>query len=115
MDKGGRDIALRPEGTAPVVRAYLQNNLGAEGGLTKLYYMGPMFRSERPQKGRSRQFHQIGVEAIGSSSPYLDAEVIVMMDDLFKRLELSDYRISVGCLGCGEDKKRFSGKPKTMV
>ncbi len=110
MDKGGRDIALRPEGTAPVVRAYLQNNLGAEDALVKLYYMGPMFRSERPQKGRSRQFYQIGVEALGSPSPYLDAEIIIMMDDLFKALELSDYNISLGCLGCGDDKKRFSAE-----
>ena len=77
-DKGKRSLTLRPEGTAPIVRSYIENRLGAED-IVKLYYIGPMFRSERPQKGRSRQFHQIGIEVIGSSSPYIDADAIFLM------------------------------------
>ena len=71
-DPKGRKLTLRPEETAPVIRAYLEHNLDKKQGFSKFYYIGPMFRSERPQSGRSRQFHQIGLEAIGSSSPYLD-------------------------------------------
>ena len=72
-DRAGRHLSLRPEGTAPIVRSYLENNLDKLESLCKLYYIGPMFRSEKPQSGRQRQFYQIGVEAIGSASPYIDA------------------------------------------
>ena len=75
---GSDTITLRPEGTAGVIRAYLQHGLDKQGGLVKLWYEGPMFRRERPQKGRQRQFHQIGVEAVGSVDPLLDAEVVSM-------------------------------------
>jgi histidyl-tRNA synthetase len=75
---GSDTITLRPEGTAGVIRAYLQHGLDKQGGLVKLWYEGPMFRRERPQKGRKRQFHQIGVEAVGSMDPLLDAEVVSM-------------------------------------
>lgn len=109
-DQGGRDISLRPEGTAPIVRAYLENKLGGESGLAKLYYIGPMFRSERPQKGRNRQFHQIGVEAIGSSSPYVDAEAIVMMGLFFEKIGLSGCTMVMSSLGCAKDKKNFSDR-----
>jgi histidyl-tRNA synthetase len=103
-DQGGRDITLRPEETAAVVRAYLENNLDKEYGFIKLFYIGPMFRSERPQAGRLRQFHQIGVEAIGSSSPYMDAEVIILLDELLKAYKISKYILNINSLGCEKDR-----------
>jgi len=113
-DKGGRSLALRPEGTAPIVRSYIENRLGADD-LAKLYYLGPMFRSERPQKGRSRQFHQIGVEAIGSFSAYLDVEIIVMMRALFKRLTLDEFKIKLCTLGCDKDKAKLAKELRAFL
>lgn len=100
-DKGDRHIALRPEGTAGVVRAFNENKLyGPEYQKPyKVYYMGPMFRYERPQSGRQREFHQIGVEAFGSDNPALDVEVIAMALQLFKKLGLKDLRVAVNTLG----------------
>ncbi|MEA3305271.1 MAG: histidine--tRNA ligase [Candidatus Omnitrophota bacterium] len=106
-DKGGRHVALRPEGTAPIVRAYIENAMG-ESDFLKLYYIGPMFRSERPQKGRSRQFHQIGVEAIGHSGAYIDAGLIFMMAGLLKNIGLSAFKIKLCSLGCAKDKQKFA-------
>lgn len=103
-------FALRPEGTASVVRSYIENRLDKQEPLTKLFYFGPMFRGERPQKGRLRQFHQVGVEAIGenTSSPYLDAEVIALSLDLLKNLGLNDFTLKINTLGTTEDKKAFA-------
>jgi len=106
-DQGGRDISLRPEETASVVRAYLEQNLDKKEGFIKLFYMGPMFRCERPQAGRLRQFYQIGVEAIGSYSPYVDAEVIMLLDELLKGYGLSDYIFKINSLGCKADKDKI--------
>ncbi|MFH1752801.1 MAG: histidine--tRNA ligase [Candidatus Omnitrophota bacterium] len=106
-DKGERPIALRPEGTAPVVRSYIENGLDKVESLSKLYYIGPMFRSEKPQSGRQRQFHQIGVEAIGSESPFLDAEIIYMMKAYFDKIGLSGFSIKLNTLGCAKDKTRI--------
>ncbi len=78
-DRDGSSLTLRPENTASVIRSYIEHRLDQQPGLQKLYYMGPMFRRERPQKGRYRQFYQIGAEAIGSDSPAVDAEVIEMV------------------------------------
>lgn len=103
--KHGEDTyALRPEGTASIVRAYIENNLDKAAGFFKVYYMGPMFRLERPQKGRQRQFHHIGCEAIGSSAPGIDVEVIALADALLKEMHISGYRIVLNSLGCLEDK-----------
>jgi len=102
-DKKGRALTLRPENTAPVMRAYLENGLQREGGVTKFYYMGPMFRYDKPQAGRYRQFHQIGAEAIGSSNPALDAEMIDISLQLHQSLGLNGLTVklnSVGCLEC---------------
>lgn len=99
-DRGNRSISLRPEGTAAVVRAYLENRLYAGPQPVKLYYLGPMFRYDRPQAGRYRQFHQFGVEALGSHDPALDAEVIAMAVDLYSRLGLKDLELRVNSLGC---------------
>lgn len=103
-------LALRPEGTASIVRSYIENNLDKKERLSKLYYLGPMFRGERPQKGRLRQFHQIGVEAIGpnSSLPYLDAEVIILAVNLLKSFGLNDFQLKINTLGSREDKENFS-------
>ena len=104
-DRGGRQIALRPEATASVARAYIEHNL-QQDGLARLYYLGPMFRAERPQAGRLRQFHQMGVEAIGATDPWLDAEVIVLARHMLQALGVRDMQIWLGSLGCVEDKQR---------
>jgi len=109
VDRGEREISLRPEGTAPIVRAYLENSLDKTDPFQKLYYIGPMFRAERPQAGRLRQFHQAGVEAIGSNSPALDAEVITLMARLLEAIGIKDYVMKLNNLGCREDKKKLSG------
>jgi len=100
--------ALRPEGTASVVRAYIENNLDKTTGFMKLYYIGPMFRAERPQKGRLRQFHHIGCEAIGSTEADLDVEIISLTDNLLKAFSISDYKIKINSLGCPKDKKALT-------
>lgn len=103
-DKGDRHIALRPEGTAGVVRAYVENKLyGPEYPKPyKVYYMGPMFRYERPQSGRQREFHQIGVEALNNESPQIDVEVISMAMALFKKFGVPNVKLVINTLG---DKK----------
>ncbi|MBP9853452.1 MAG: histidine--tRNA ligase [Candidatus Omnitrophica bacterium] len=103
-------LSLRPENTASVVRSYIQQNLDQHENLSKLFYIGPMFRGERPQKGRLRQFHQIGVEAIGpfAKSPYLDAEVIALSADILRTLGLKDFTIKLNSLGSAEDKENFA-------
>ncbi len=103
-------LSLRPEGTASIVRSYIQNSFAHKEGLSKFYYIGPMFRGERPQKGRLRQFHQIGVEAIGpeSFSPYLDAEVIALSVRLLNAFGLSGYKLKINSLGTKDDKNNLS-------
>jgi len=98
-DKKGRIFALRPEGTAPVVRSFVENNLGGQIGIQKLFYTGPMFRYDRPQKGRYRQFYQYGVEAIGSNNPYIDAEVIALFYTFIQRLGLTDFEVEINSVG----------------
>lgn len=100
LDKGGRSITLRPEGTAGVVRAYVEHKLYVEPNkLTKMYYIGPMFRYERMQKGRYRQLHQFGVEALGASDPAIDAEVIALSVNIFKQLGLKEVKVAINTLG----------------
>jgi len=108
-DRGNRKISLRPEETAAVVRAYLEHNIHRTVGFAKFFYMGPMFRSERPQAGRMRQFHQVGVEAIGAYSPYLDAEIILLLNDLLRSYGLKGYRFKLNSLGCKKDKSKLRG------
>ncbi len=95
-------LTLRPEGTAGVVRAYVESELYKTEPTRKLYYMGPMFRRERPQKGRMRQFHQIGAEALGRSDPLIDAEVLLMLDDFFGAVGLETADLELNSLGCAE-------------
>lgn len=98
--KGGESLTLRPEMTASVVRAYLENGLNRQPGTVKFFYMGPMFRHDRPQAGRYRQFHQVGVEAIGSASPVLDAEVIQTAMALFEAVDAQGLTVHVNSIGC---------------
>jgi histidyl-tRNA synthetase len=98
-DRDGSSLTLRPEATASVMRAYIEHRLDQKPGLQKLYYMGPMFRRERPQKGRYRQFFQIGAEAIGSDSPVIDAEVIEMVVEVLKRSGLTGFKLLVNSVG----------------
>ncbi len=114
-DKKGRNICLRPEATASIARAYVENNLYQLPGVKKFYYFGPMFRAERPQKGRNRQFHQIGVEAIGSYSPVIDAEIIYLCQRLIQILGISEFRLEINSLGCAKDKKRISDYIRTKI
>ncbi len=100
QDKKGRTFALRPEGTAPVVRSFVENSLGMSGGNSKLYYMGPMFRYDRPQKGRYRQFYQYGIENIGSDNPFIDAEVIAFGYAFLTKLGLSNFELEINSIGC---------------
>jgi len=99
-DSGGESLTLRPEGTAPVVRAYLEAGLRSEGLPQKLYYAGPMFRRERPQAGRFRQFSQVGAEAIGSEDPWLDVEMISLSVAIFNDLDLQRYTLLLNTVGC---------------
>ncbi len=99
-DRGGRSITLRPENTAAAVRAYLQNKLYAENALEKLFYIGSMFRYDRPQAGRMREFHQFGVEALGESNPSVDAEIILLAIDFLQSLGLKDLVLSLNSVGC---------------
>lgn len=109
FDKGDRSITLRPEGTASVCRAYVENKLHGGPQPVKLYYIGPMFRYERPQSGRFRQFHQFGVEVLGVDKPMVDAEVITLVWDLYSRLGLKGLEVhvnSVGCPSCRPEHKK---------
>lgn len=97
---GEKWVALRPEGTASVVRAYIESGRSAQDPIARYFYLGPMYRHERPQKARLRQFHQIGVEALGTASPLLDAELIHMLHLYFKGLGITDLEIELNSLGC---------------
>jgi histidyl-tRNA synthetase len=98
-DRDESSLTLRPENTASVIRAYIEHRLDQRPGVQKLYYIGPMFRRERPQKGRYRQFYQIGAEAIGSESPMVDAEVIAMVVDILKGVGLSGFKLLINSVG----------------
>jgi histidyl-tRNA synthetase len=99
-DRDGTSLTLRPEATASVIRAYIEHRLDQQPGLVKLYYVGPMFRRERPQKGRYRQFYQIGAEAIGSESPAVDAEVIEMVIAILEGVGLQGFLTLINSVGC---------------
>ncbi len=100
VDKGDNRVTLRPEGTASVMRAFIEHKLHTVDAVTKLYYLGPMFRYERPQKGRYRQFHQIGAEVIGVHDPLVDAQLLVMLCQLFAEFGLTEPHLEINSLGC---------------
>lgn len=107
IDKGERSLTLRPEGTASVVRCYLEHKIYTKEELSKFYYMGSMFRYERPQAGRQREFNQIGVEVLGESSPVLDAEVISMGYKFLERLGITDLQLNINSVGGQESRKEY--------
>ena len=106
-DQGGTDITLKPEYTASVIRSYIQHNLGAKSPLTKLYYLDNLFRRERPQKGRYRQFRQYGIEAIGSPHPEQDAEVITIAYELLVELGIKDITLKLNSIGSSECRNEY--------
>ncbi len=101
-DKSDNSITLRPEGTASVMRAFIEHKMYAQDPVAKLYYLGPMFRYERPQKGRYRQFHQIGAEAIGVDDPRIDAQILAMLSHYFNEIGLDELELQLNSLGCPE-------------
>jgi histidyl-tRNA synthetase len=110
VDNEKESLTLRPEGTASCVRALVQHGVLMSGGPQRLYYDGPMFRHERPQRGRYRQFHQVGVEAFGFSSPDIDAEHIVMCSRLWKKLDIRGVKLQLNTLGSSEARERYREK-----
>ncbi len=110
LDRSEESITLRPEGTASALRAYIQNNLGESAPLTKLYYVGPMFRQERPQAGRLRQFHQFGAEALGSSSPLLDVEMMLLPRQVYLNLGIQAMELVVNSVGCANCRPAYKQK-----
>ena len=114
-DQNGQSLTLRPEMTAPVVRAYIQKQLWKTEPISKFYYIGPSFRRERPQKGRLRQFHQFGVEAIGSINPEQDAEIISMAYNIYKMFGIDNLNIKINSLGSGNIKKQYGDDLKVIL
>lgn len=107
-DKGGRSITLKPEGTAGVIRAYLEHSMYAESGVTKVFYITPAFRYEKPQSGRLRQHHQFGVEMIGSKSPLIEAELISLVSRIIEKLGLKDIEVHINSIGCPKCRKDYN-------
>jgi histidyl-tRNA synthetase len=111
-DKGGRSVTLRPEGTAPICRAYVEHGMHKLAQPVKLFYVGPFFRHERPQAGRFRQFHQIGAEVIGTDSPLADAEAIILLDDLLATLAVPGVELRLGSLGSLASRRAYLDRLK---
>jgi len=107
-DRSGGSLTLRPELTAPVARAYIQHNLGSKSPLQRMYYIGPLFRRERPQKGRQRQFHQFGIETFGSGFPEQDAEIIAVGNTIFSELGLKDISLKLNSLGSSTCRNKYT-------
>jgi histidyl-tRNA synthetase len=114
-DQGGRSLTLRPEGTAAVARAYIEAGMHKDAQPVKLWYVGPFFRQERPQKGRYRQFTQIGAEAIGSQDPSLDAEVIVLLHELLERIGARGVRLKLSSLGNPDTRRDYLEELQTYL
>ena len=109
-DKGGRSITLKPEGTATLVRSYIENSLYANPQPTKLFYIIPCFRYEKPQSGRLREFHQFGIECFGAESPLCDAEVIALAHTFLKNAGITNFELSLNSIGCPECRKEYNKK-----
>lgn len=107
QDRDGTSLTLRPEGTAGVVRAFLEHNLLNQSSTKKVYYIGPMFRHERPQAGRFRQFHQFGVEVFGTKDPLMDVEVISLLWEYFSNLGLPDLTLRINSIGTKEERQQY--------
>ena len=107
VDQGGVSMSLRPEGTASVMRSYIQHNFQQQNSFSKLYYLGPMYRHERPQKGRLRQFHQLGAEAIGLKDAGVDVEMISLLMNICRTFELPDIELELNTLGDAETRTKY--------
>jgi histidyl-tRNA synthetase len=107
LDKGGVSLTLRPELTAPVIRAYIQNNMNQSSSLAKVYYIGSLFRQERPQKGRLRQFHQFGFEIIGTPHPEADAEIIQTIYEIYTNLGIKELALKINSIGSKDTRKKY--------
>lgn len=114
-DKGDRSITLKPEGTASVVRSYIENKIYSKENLSKLYYITPCFRYERPQAGRLREFHQLGLEALGSQNPSLDTEIISLVDNFFKEIGLKDIELRINSIGCPKCRVTYNEKVREFL
>ena len=114
-DKGDRQISLKPEGTAGTIRAFIESKLYADTQPTKLFYITPCFRYERPQAGRQRQFHQFGIEALGSDQPSIDAEVISLAVQFFSELGLKDLSVNINSVGCPHCREEYNKKLKEYL
>jgi histidyl-tRNA synthetase len=114
-DRSGEQITLRPEGTASVVRAYIEHKMYNPPSVVKLYYMGPMFRYERPQAGRFRQFYQIGIEAMGTDNPTVDVEVMTLLIEFFRLLGLTDLELQINSLGCSDCRPKYRETLKDAI
>ena len=114
-DKGDRQISLKPEGTAGTIRAFIESKLYADTQPTKLFYITPCFRYERPQAGRQRQFHQFGIEALGSDQPSIDAEVISLAVQFFNELGLKDLSVNINSVGCPHCREEYNKKLKEYL
>ncbi len=115
VDKGENSVTLRPEGTAGVMRAFIEHKLYAQDPVARLYYMGPMFRYERPQKGRYRQFHQIGAELTGVTDPLADAQVLHMLTLFFREIGLSEPTLQINSLGCPDCRPAYRAALRSFL
>lgn len=115
FSRGDDNYVLRPELTAPVVRAYVEHHLEQRGGSQKLYYLGPMFRAERPQKGRQRQFHQFGIEIMGSSDPVADVETIAFMIHIYKKIGITNTTLKLNSIGDPESREKYKSALKNHL
>jgi len=107
-DKGGDNLCLRPEGTASIVRAYIESGMAMSEPVARYFYKGPMFRRERPQKGRQRQFHQIGIELLGIDHPLADVEVISSFNHLLNELKIKDVQLELNSIGCSQCRPKYN-------
>ncbi|AUJ48693.1 histidine--tRNA ligase [Brachyspira hyodysenteriae] len=114
-DRGGRSLTLRPEGTASVARAYVENSMQNEFAINKLFYLGTMYRAERPQKGRYREFNQFGVECIGNSSPLIDAEIILLNINVLKEFGIDNVNLLINTVGCSKCKPSYNNALKEAI
>ena len=114
-DRGGRSLTLRPEGTASVARAYVENSMQNEFAINKLFYLGTMYRAERPQKGRYREFNQFGIECIGGSSPLIDAEIILLNINVLKEFGINNVNLLINTVGCSKCKPSYNNALKEAI
>lgn len=115
IDQGGENLTLKPELTAPVVRAFIQHNLGSQSTINRLYYMDALFRRERPQKGRTRQFHQFGAEVFGSAHPEADAEIIAISYNFFKILGIDNLTLTLNSIGSEECRQNYRNELRSYL